>query len=133
MSAIGRTRLSRFLLGALVYLGLSAVWIYGVVDRGRLEDSDAGLWAILGLAAFIHVVFGFGIREWPALLLPIAMLFLAIPAGYPESQYSEPGPVWFGQLVVIPAEITLIALGLGLRALADRRAGSLREFLARSP
>jgi hypothetical protein len=49
------------------------------------------------------------------------MLFVAIPAGHPESRFSEPGPVWFAQLVMLPAEVVLIAAGLGLRALVDGR------------
>ena len=118
----------RFAVGGLVYLALSVVWIYGVLDQGSLEGSDARLWAVLGVLAAAHVAFGFGIREWPALLLPIAVLLLAIPAGYPESQFSEPLPVWFGQLVMAPFETLLIAAGLGIRAFADRR----RAVAARS-
>ena len=118
-----RSPLERFVVGALVYLALSAVWIHGVVDQGGLEGSGIELWTVLGAVAAAHVAFGFGIREWPALLLPIAVLPLAILAGYPESQFSEPGPVWFGQLVWIPFEVLLIAAGLGLRALVERRQG----------
>jgi hypothetical protein len=114
-------RLQRFVLGSLVYLGLSGLWIYGVVDRGELEGSDVATWTALGVVAVAHVVFGFTIREWPALLLPIAVLLLAIPAGYPDSQFSEPGPVWFGQIFLVQLEIPLIAAGLGLRALAGGR------------
>ena len=73
--------------------------------------------------------FGFGVREWPALLLPIAVLPLAIPAGYPGSQFSEPRPVWLGQLVLIPFEILLIAAGLGLWALVDRRRDRVGHLL----
>jgi len=120
-------RVDRFAVGGLVYLALSVVWIYGVLDRGRLEGSDARLWAVLGVLAAAHVAFGFGIREWPALLLPIAVLLLAIPAGYPESQFSEPEPVWFGQLVMVQLEIPLIAAGLGLRAFVDSRRAAARS------
>jgi hypothetical protein len=109
-------RLRGFVLGSAVYLGLSALWIYGVLDRGLLEGSDVRAWTALGAVAVAHVAFGFTIREWPALLLPIAVLLLAIPAGYPDSQFSEPGPVWFGQMILVQFEIPLIAAGLGLRA-----------------
>ena len=117
----------RFAIGGLVYLALSVVWIYGVLDRGRLEGSDARLWAVLAALAAAHVAFGFAIREWPALLLPIAVLLLAIPARYPESQFSEPGPVWFGQLVMVQLEIPLIAAGLGLGSLANSRRAAARS------
>jgi hypothetical protein len=115
------TRTTRFSLCALAYLGLSLGWIYGVLDRGRLEESDAALWAVLAVASAAHVAFGYFSREWPALLLPIVVLVLAIPAGYPVSRYGEPSPTWLGQLVLIPAEVVLIAAGLGLRALVDSR------------
>ena len=101
----------RFGLGTVANLGLSAVWIYGVLDRGALEGSDVRAWTVLVAVAVAHVAFGFTIREWPALLLPIAVLLLAIPAGYPESRFSEPGPVWFGQIVLVQFEIPLIAPG----------------------
>jgi hypothetical protein len=114
-------RLERFGLGSIVYLGISALWIYGVLDRGSLEGSDVPVWSALGVVAAAHVAFGFTIREWPALLLPIAVLLLAIPAGYPDSEFSEPGPVWFGQIVLVQFEIPLIAAGLGLRAVVVGR------------
>jgi hypothetical protein len=114
-------RLERFGLGSVVYLAISALWIYGVLDRGSLEGSDVQAWSALGVVAAGHVVFGFTIREWPALLLPIAVLLLAIPAGYPDSEFSEPGPVWFGQIVLVQFEIPLIAAGLGLRAVVGGR------------
>lgn len=120
-------RIARFLLGSLIYLGLSAIWIYGVVDQGRLEGSDIKLWTVLGLVAVAHIAFGFGIREWPGLLLPIAVLPFAILAGYPESQFSEPLPVWFGQLVMVQLEIPLIAAGLGLGSLANSRRAAPRS------
>ena len=119
--------LERFVFYAFVYLGLSTVWIYGVLDQGRIEGSDARAWSALALVAAAHVAFGYIVRDWPALLLPVVVLFLAIPAGYPESRF-EPGPVWHGQLVLLPAEIVLIAAGLGLRALVAR----LRQSAIRS-
>lgn len=121
-----RYRVRRFGAGALAYLGLSALWLYGVVDEGRLEGNDVRGWSAIGLVLALHVAFGFVIREWAALLLPILLVFLAIPAGYPESQFSEPGPVWFGQVFLVVVEIPAIAAGLGLRALYEgwRRAPS---------
>ena len=110
-------RVERFALGAVVYLGLSVLWIYTVLDRGSLEGSDSRAWAALGVVAVAHVAFGFSIREWWALLLPIAVVLLAFPAGYPESEFSEPWAVWLGQIFYVQFEIPLIAAGLGLRAL----------------
>lgn len=114
-------RLERFLVGAVAYLGLSALWLYGVVDRGMIEGSEWLSWSVIAGVAAAHVLFGFAIREWVALLLPIVVVFLAIPAGYPESQFGEPALVWLGQVFLVIVEIPLIAAGLGLRALVGGR------------
>jgi hypothetical protein len=116
-TGMGRNRLARFAAGALVYLALGMFWLYWVVDEGGFEGSDLGAWTILGLVLAVHVAFGWVIREWAALLLPIALVFVAIPAGYPESQYGEPGLVWMGQIFLVVLEIPAIAAGLGLRTL----------------
>jgi hypothetical protein len=120
-------RLRRFAVVSLVYLGLSILWIYGVLDQGWLEGSDVRVWSALAVVGGAHVAFGYVARDWPVLLLPVVVLLLAFPAGYPESRFSEPGPVWFGQLVVLPAEIVLIAAGMGLHALVERRKTAARS------
>ena len=112
-------RVGRFVVGALVYLALSVVWLYEIVDEGGFEGSDVRVFTILGFVLAVHVAFGWFIREWAALLLPIALVFLAIPAGYPESQFGEPGLVWMGQVFMVVLEIPAIALGLGLRTFYD--------------
>ena len=121
-------RLERFVVGAFVYLALGGLWIHGVLDKGLLEDRGVLGWSVIALVAVAHVAFGYVMREWAAMLLPIALVFLAIPAGYPESRYSEPGPVWFGQAFHALFEVVLIAVGLGLGALVDAR----RSATARS-
>ena len=108
-------RVVRFVVGALVYLALSVVWLYEIVDEGGFEGGDMRVFMILGFVLAVHVAVGWFIREWAALLLPIALVFLAIPAGYPESQFGEPGLVWMGQVFMVVLEIPAIALGLGLR------------------
>jgi hypothetical protein len=112
-------RLQRFAIGAFVYLAVGVLWVYGVVDQGRLEGSDWRDWSLVAVVLAVHVAFGWAIREWAALLLPIALVFLAIPAGFPESQFSEPLPVWLGQIFFVVLEVPAIAAGLGLRAAYD--------------
>ena len=112
-------RSRRFAIGALAYLGVGVLWVYGVVDQGRLEGSDWRDWSLVAVVLAVHVAFGWAIREWAALLLPIALVFLAIPAGFPESQFSEPLPVWLGQIFFVVLEVPAIAAGLGLRAAYD--------------
>ena len=112
-------RLQRFAIGAFAYLAVGVLWVYGVVDQGRLEGSDWRDWSLVAVVLAVHVAFGWAIREWAALLLPIALVFLAIPAGFPESQFSEPLPVWLGQIFFVVLEVPAIAAGLGLRAAYD--------------
>ncbi len=120
-------RRERFAVGALVYFSLSSVWIYGVGDNGLLEDTGLLGWSALALVALAHVAFGFVLGERVALLFPIALVLVALPAGYPESRYSEPGPVWFGQVFLALFEIPLIAAGLGLRAFVETRRAAARS------
>lgn len=112
-------RLQRFAIGAFAYLAVGVLWVYGVVDQGRLEGSDWRDWSLVAVVLAVHVAFGWAIYEWAALLLPIALVFLAIPAGFPESQFSEPLPVWLGQIFFVVLEVPAIAAGLGLRAAYD--------------
>ncbi len=112
-------RSQRFAIGAFAYLAVGVLWVYGVVDQGRLEGSDWRDWSLVAVVLAVHVAFGWVIREWAALLLPIALVFLAIPAGFPESQFSEPLPVWLGQIFFVVLEVPAIAAGLGLRAAYD--------------
>ena len=116
-----RLRLRRFAVGALAYLAVGTVWFYGFVDQGRLEGegSDWRNWSLVAFVLAVHVAFGWAIREWAALLLPIALVFLAVPGGYPETQFSEPLPMWIGQAFLAVVEIPAIVLGVALRTLYD--------------
>jgi hypothetical protein len=119
-------RVERFVVGVLVYLGLSGVWIYGVLDTGVLEGHGVLGWAAVAVVLSAHVVFGFAIREWVAVLLPIAVVFLAVPSGYPESDF-EPPPVWFWQALLTLVEVPLVAIGLGFWAGRERLSGRARS------
>jgi len=112
-------RSRRFAIGALAYLAIGVLWLYGLVNQGRLEGSDWRDWSLVALLLAVHVAFGWAIREWAALLLPIALVFLAIPAGFPESQFSEPLPVWLGQIFFVVLEVPAIAVGIVLRVVYD--------------
>ncbi len=112
-------RVARFVAGAFVYLALGMVWLYGVVDQGRFEGSDARFWSFVAAVLLVHVTFGWVIREWPAVLLPLILVPFAVPAGYPESQFGEPLPVWIGQVFYVVVEIPAIAAGVALRTLYD--------------
>jgi hypothetical protein len=112
-------RLRRLALGALLYLGAGVVWLYAFVDQGKFEGSDARFWSLFALVLLVHVAFGWAIREWPAVLLPLVLVPLAVPAGYPESEFGEPLPVWIGQAFYMIVEIPAIAAGVALRTAYD--------------
>jgi hypothetical protein len=111
-------RLVRFVVAATAYVAFSLLWLYAILDAGRVDEENWFMWTVLATLAIFHVAFGFLTREWVALLLPIAVVLLAVPAGYPESRY-EPGLVWHGQMFLVLFEVPLIAGGLGLRAVYD--------------
>jgi hypothetical protein len=54
-----------------------------------------------------------------------------MPAGYPVSEFSEPAPLFLGQIFLVQLEVPLIALGLGLRSLADKRRSRQASTVAR--
>jgi hypothetical protein len=126
MTGTASGRLRRFGLAAAAYLLVSLLWLYGFVDQGFIDEENWFLWTVLATVAALHVVFGFLVREWAALLLPFVLIFLSVPGGYPESDFSEPPPLWFSQIVYSVIEMAAIAAGLGVRLLYDgwRRAPS---------
>jgi len=111
-------RVIRFAVAAAAYLAFSLLWLYGILDEGHVDEESWFMWTVLAALAALHILFGFLVREWVALLLPIVVVLVAIPAGYPESRY-EPGLVWHGQMFLVLFEVPLLAAGLGLRALYD--------------
>jgi hypothetical protein len=100
------------------YVIVMLVFIYLVYDSGRLEGSAVG-WAVAGVLAATHIVFGFTVGRWWALWLPLLAILLAVPAGFPESRWSEPLPVSYGMALYAPFEMALLVLGTGARKLVD--------------
>jgi hypothetical protein len=110
-------------VAAIAYLGLAAAWVYLFLDSGFLEGDDRW-WLVTAGFALAHIALGFAAKHWPVVLLPLVLVPLAIPAGYPQSMF-EPPPVWLTQALLVQFEVPLVALGVGLRTFADhrRRAG----------
>lgn len=107
------------LVGALAYLALMTLWIYGVANRW---DPGSGAWLIPVLVC-VQVLAGLAIGRWWAVLLPIVVVLIAVPAGNPPdspvtSPYVEPWPIWFGLALETPVAVVLIALGVAARAVA---------------
>lgn len=115
-----RLHARRLAAGALVYVAVSALWFYGIVNPGRFETAgDIRAWSFIGLLLALHVAFGWAVREWAALVLPIVVVFLAIPAGYPQSDFGEPLPLWISQIFYAVVEVPAIVAGVALRTAWD--------------
>jgi hypothetical protein len=106
------------------YLVVSAVWVYWLLDRQLFFGSDAAAIALLGTLILVHLVLGFVVVRWWAALLPLVPVILAAPLGYPSANRGEPPPIWLGLLLVWPAAVTLVALGVGARKAAARLMGA---------
>jgi hypothetical protein len=103
------------------YFVLSAVWVYWILDRQVFFGNPDGDWAVLGFVVLVHVGLGFAVNRWWSLLLPFYFVVIGIPVGYPSTNRGEPLPIWFGLLLAWPAAVALIAIGLGLRKVVERR------------
>jgi hypothetical protein len=107
------------------YVVVSAVWVYWLLDRQLFFGSDAAAVVVLGTLILVHLALGFVVARWSAVLLPLVPAILAAPLGYPSANRGEPPPIWLGLVLVWPAAVTLVALGVGARKAAARirRAG----------
>ena len=97
----------------VAYLAVAAAGVYLFLDSGFLEGDDLW-WLVTAGFAVAHVALGFLVGRWPVVLLPLVLVPLAIPAGYPQSMF-EPPPVWLTQTLLVQFEVALVALGLGVR------------------
>ena len=57
--------------------------MYLFLDSGFLERHDLW-WLVTAGFALAYVALGFTVRHWPVVLLPLVLVPLAIPAGYPN-------------------------------------------------
>ena len=98
------------LLGAAVYLVLMTLWVYGVVDRAEV---DGYTW-LVPLLVLAQIGVGFAVRRWWAVLLPLAVVLISVPAMDPPitPDNAEPFPIFFGLLFLIPIAVPMIALGV---------------------
>lgn len=101
---------------AAVYLGAMALWIYLVLDA---NVDDAPTW-LLGPVALLHVGVGYATGRWVTLLLAPATVFLAMPAGYPGSDFGDPLPLAAVIMFAAPFGLVLLAIGVLWRRLGRR-------------
>ena len=112
---------------AALYLVAGAGSIYCVWNSTELAGGSSSM-LILVLIVGIHLAFGFAIGSWWALLLPFALVLLAVPAGYPPTDAREPLPIWFAQIYVGIGEAVLMVPGIVVRRLRDEMNLGRREL-----
>jgi hypothetical protein len=106
------------LIAALAYMAVMTVWVYGVVNQNGVESTS---W-LLPVLAVVQVAAGFAVGRWWALALPLLLVAIAVPAGFPPTtpDNAEPFPIFFsigfGALLGVP----LIAVGLAARIVFDK-------------
>jgi hypothetical protein len=106
-------------VGALAYVLLGAVWVFGILDTGALDRRQAAKWVALALLGLLHVVVGAALGSWLVLAFPSGLLLLAALAGYPDTPHETP-PLWFWQGLLSPFLLSLLALGASPRLRVDR-------------
>jgi hypothetical protein len=108
----------------LVYVAVMTTYIYAFVHRPEPDyasEVGAGEAVVIASVVLLHVALGFVI-SWPlAILAPLLPVVIAIPAGDYPGAWPE-GPVWLGMLLnEVFFGVPLVALGIAIRAIADRR------------
>ena len=108
----------------LVYVATMTAYIYAFVHRPEPDyasEVGAAEAAVLAGVVLVHVALGFVI-SWPlAILAPLLPVVIAIPAGDYPGGWPE-GPLWLGILLnEVFLGVPLVALGIAIRAMADRR------------
>jgi hypothetical protein len=110
-------------LALLIYIAAMTAYIYAFVhrpDADYAQEVTLTSVAILASVALLHVALGFVIGPL-AILAPLLPIVIAIPAGDYPGGWPE-GPVWLGMLLnEVFFGVPLLALGIAIRAMADRR------------
>jgi cytochrome c biogenesis protein CcdA len=106
------------LAAAAIYLGLMSLWIYGVANRW---DPDSGEW-LLPVLVLLQLALGWTVARWWAVLFPVLLPFIALPAGTPPitPDNAEPFPLWFGMAYAALFAIPLVAAGVLARRIHER-------------
>ena len=105
-------------VGAVVYLVVMTLWIYGVLNRSTADWTD---WFVL-VVAVLQILVGFAVGRWWAILLPLLVVAISVPAGFPPitPDNAEPFPIFFGVAFGTLVAVPLIAVGLAARVVAER-------------
>ena len=108
-------------IAVAAYYALMLVWLFWVVDRQVFFGEPVRDTLAAASVLVVQVLAGLAVARWWALLLPVPVVLIAIPLGYPSTNLGEPLPVWFGLLVFSPVALAAIAGGIGGRKIWQRR------------
>ena len=103
-----------------LYVLLTFVWIYWVLDQQLFYGSDLGGWVHISGVALLHAVVGFVVGRTWAVPLPLLAVLIAVPLGYPSANKGEPWPIWLGLLLWVPVYMLAVAVGARVRGAYNR-------------
>jgi hypothetical protein len=109
---------SRVLAGVvagIVYLAAALAFVIAVDTD---YEANHGVW--LAILAAASLALGWATGSWPAALLALVLVPLAMPFDYPDSRFGEPFPTWFSAGIVTPISAGLILLGVWARRARGR-------------
>jgi hypothetical protein len=101
------------------YLVLMTLWVYGVVDR----YESGGPW-LMPVVVFLQVAVGFASGRWWIVGLPVIVVLISVPAGYPPTAGGEPFPLFFGLAFASLFAIPLVVAGIVTRKIYESRRAS---------
>ena len=100
------------MLSAAAYLVVMGLWIYVVLERDYFSSDPAAASLVLAAIAGVQVAAGLLVGRWWALTLPVLVVLLSVPAGYPDVTSGEPLPIWLGLALFSPVALLLLAIGV---------------------
>jgi ABC-type uncharacterized transport system permease subunit len=99
----------------VAYAALALWWIYDGAERQLGFGNDIAWVVFAGVVLLAHFVVGAAVRRWWVLVLPVAGVLAAVPAGYPDANRGEPFPIWLGlALFAAPLGVAAIAVGVAV-------------------
>ena len=107
----------RSLVAAAVYLAVGAAFIYGIWNTGGFPERTSAALLLGGLVAGASIGVGFAVGRWWALLLPYALVLVAVPAGFPPTEGREVLPIWLVQAWLATPQAVFVLLGVIARKL----------------
>lgn len=117
---------SRSLVFVGLYLAAGAAFIYALWNTLGFPDSTPAAVGLGLLVVAANACVGFAVGSWWALLLPYALVLVAVPAGFPPAEGREVLPIWLVQAWLATFQAVFVLLGILAGKLGDRAGGSAR-------